>query len=97
MKKSEIAEKFKELGTKETVEEIRAAISDLQNEFETDYEEHEKVQTKNDELVTENQKLKDANMKLFLATNDKGKEEEVKLNEKEYKFEDLFDEKGGLK
>lgn len=97
MKRSEIAEKFKNLGAMDSVEEIRAGLVELQNEFETDYEQHEQVQTRNDELVAENEKLTAYNKKLYLSIPAGKETVEEKQETKEYKFEDLFNEKGGLK
>lgn len=102
MKKTDIAKKIQTIGAMETPEEMRQALVEFQTELEADYDSHENVVSERDQLVDYNKKLKATNKKLFHATGKTpGKEEEEENAEEEsvedLKYEDLFNEEGGLK
>ena len=99
MKKSDLAARFKTLGSFEKMEDVRAEIVNLQKELEKDYTDYESVITERDNLKKDNESLNQANMKLFLQIGGEGKnkDEDNPPDEKELKYEDLFNEEGGLK
>ena len=98
MKKDEIAARIQAIGSKESVEDIRTELTALQEELETDYTTHENVVVERDTYKTKNEDLQAKNMDLYLKVTSREKDKTKDEPEnKTLKFEDLFDEKGGLK
>lgn len=97
MNKEEIKTKIQEIGTLEDVAEIRGALADFQSILESDYDVHSKTSEELEKAKTDNEKLRTTNMQLFLQVGDKGNQTKQKEPTEKRKFENLFDEKGGLK
>lgn len=96
--KSEFTRRIQELGQLQTPEEMRAGLVELQRDVEADYDEHEVVVNERNQALQDNETLRQANMKLFLQTHQKDEPDDDPSKKKEpRKFENLFDEKGGLK
>ena len=107
MEKNECIEKITAIGTCEDDVERRTLLADLQTQVAADYDSFTAANTKADELTAEVTQLQENNMKLFLQVgsmqqdnnNDSGSgsgSSGTDENEK-MSFDDLFDEKGGLK
>ena len=105
MNKEEFLDKLKEIGTEEDEVARRTMLSDLTDEVTRVYDENSTLSEANTKYVEDNEKLRSANMQLFLKVGANKTEKEVnedKTGIKEDKvdprrFEDLFDDKGGLK
>lgn len=100
MKFDDVKKKIIAIGTKGTIEEVRADLTELTKELETDYKNHEAVTLERDNLKNDNEDLRSANMKLFKQIGspepepeDKGKDPEVE----DLTYENLFNDEGGLK
>lgn len=107
MDKNEFLEAIEQIGTCEDDVQRRTLLDNLRNNASTDYDNLADLTEKNTKLTSENEEIRSANMKLFLQLGAEkksieenppneipgGKPEETKKRE----FEDLFDEKGGLK
>lgn len=103
MERDEVIKLLKDIGTCEDDVQRREYLTSLTDTVESLYESTEKLTAHEKELAEDNEKLRAANMKLFLKVGSKteeeadrdrtGKEEEKKPR----RFEDLFNEKGGLK
>jgi regulator of replication initiation timing len=105
MNKEEFLDKLKEIGTEEDEVARRTMLSDLTDEVTRVYDENSTLSEANTKYVEDNEKLRSANMQLFLKVGANKTEKEVnedKTGIKEDKveprrFENLFDDKGGLK
>lgn len=101
MLKTEFLNKIKEIGTCEDEAQRRALLAEMSDEVSKDYDEIETLKQANAQQTEDMESLRAANMSLFLRLGaDKAQEEtgaEENNNEEKLKFEDLFDEKGGLK
>ena len=98
MKKSDLAQIFQDLGKLDKVEDIRAKLVNLQEDLESDYENHEVIANENTSLKESIKDLKAMNHDLYLKTTKREEENKDEEDEtKNLKYEDLFDEKGGLK
>lgn len=105
MKKEEFLDKLKEIGTEEDEVARRTMLSDLTDEVTRVYDENSTLMESNSKFEEDNEKLRSANMQLFLKVGANKTEQEVKEDKtgiKEDKqdprrFENLFDDKGGLK
>ena len=105
MLKKDLLEKLRTIGTCESDVDRRELINSLYEEAGNDYDELETLKTTNQTLQEENDMLLRANKKLFLQVgtdkdDESRKEDELGIKdepEKVLKFEDLFDEKGGIK
>lgn len=105
MLKKDLLEKLRAIGTCENDVDRRELINNLYEEAGNDYDELETLKTTNQSLQEENDMLLRANKKLFLQVGADKDDESRKQGEtgivdepeKELKFEDLFDEKGGIK
>ena len=92
------------IGTCEDDVERRTLLTQLSDEVVKDYDTLTQLTETNKDLTAKNETLRDANMQLFLRVggskdNDDEEHEEPDRRKKEtrLKFEDLFDEKGGIK
>lgn len=107
MKKSEFVQRIQAIGQMGTIEEVRAGLVELQKDAETDYDERDTAITEVGTLKNANETLRSANMKLFLQVGSgkepgkgpgkepgKGPDPE---NTDDLKYDDLFNEEGGLK
>lgn len=112
MGKADFLNKIKAIGTCEDDVQRRTLLAELNDEASTIFDENETLKSTNDALTTtneqfktDNETLRQANMKLFLRVgNDKTEKEKqedstgVKTPDvSKRKFEDLFNEKGGIK
>ena len=98
MKKEELQAKFQEIGSLEDVADIRAKLVDFQKDLETDYDTHDQTSKSLEETIAKNKKLQENNMALYLQITNKEEEKGKKVEEhKPRRYEDLFNEKGGLK
>lgn len=105
MTKDEYLEKLKEIGTCEDDVQRRTLLAEITDEITNIFDDHDKLSEANKKYETDNEKLREANMKLFLQvgggkTDQETKKDQTGIDQKEQekrKFEDLFDEKGGLK
>ena len=105
MEKQEFISRMTAIGTCDNDVERRELISALREEVEKDYDNIETLTTANKTLSDDNETLRSANMKLFLRVGEsKDEGERIKDNtgiddkpKEKRKFEDLFDEKGGIK
>lgn len=106
MSKEEFLQMIKDIGTCESDPERRELLTQLGEVAGKVYDDFTAETEKRAKLETDNETLRDANMKLFLRVGaektDKERKDDIaglkKEEEKEKKnFDDLFDEKGGLK
>ena len=101
MKKEDFAERILSIGQLEDASEIREQLAQLNDDMTEDFDRLTELETVNQTLTAQNENLQAVNMRLFLRVGEQKTseptqtlpgEEPVKKN-----FEDLFNEKGGLK
>lgn len=105
MEKQEFLEKITEIGTCEDDVKRRELLTSLSEDVSKDYDELTSLAESNATLTQERETLREANMKLFLRVGEDKDSSTVKENEtgikneqiKKLSFNDLFDEKGGIK
>lgn len=105
MLKEEFLKQITEIGQCDDDVERRTLLATLSEEVSKDYDTIETLTTDNETLKTDREKLRQANMELFLKVGQAKdpntvKENETGVKEKENEkksFDDLFDEKGGIK
>lgn len=104
MEKQDFLNRISEIGTCEDDVQRRELLSALSEEASKDYDNMSTLTETNKNLSSDNEMLRQANMKLFLRVGeskdpDKVKENETGMKEEDKKlsFDDLFDEKGGIK
>lgn len=106
MDKQSFLDKLKAIGTSEDEVERRTMISELSDEVVKVYDEKDSLTESNKNYLEDNEKLRSANMKLFLRVGEEKTPEEINKNKtglkdeptpEPRKFENLFDDKGGLK
>lgn len=105
MKKEDLAARIQAIGTCEDEAQRRTLLAEFQTDCEADYDNLANLQTQNQNLTADNENLRAANMKLFLRVGESKTEEQKKKDEtgiegskkEPLKYENLFDEKGGLK
>lgn len=102
MDKETFEEKIKEIGSLETIEEVRAGLVELKNGVSEIYDTNETLSTQHDSDIKEMEAIRQANMKLFTQlgtdkTPAKQVEEQTGLKQEPVerrKFENLYDDKG---
>lgn len=102
MDKETFEEKIKEIGSLESIEEVRAGLAELQNGVSEIYDANVTLSTQHDSDIKEMEAIRQANMKLFTQlgtdkTPAKQVEEQTGLKQEPVerrKFENLFDDKG---
>lgn len=100
MKKDEFIQQIQAIGTCENEADRRTMLSELQEHVTADYDQLETLTNSNKQLTDDNENLRKSNLQLFLKIGSKNKPEETGLEtepEKDLKYENLFDENGGLK
>jgi regulator of replication initiation timing len=105
MDRTEVLNLIQAIGTCEDVTEIRESLATLQEEVNGLFDSNESLTQTNETLTGNNEKLREANMKLFLRVGESKDSKTVQKDStgiqddqiEKLKFEDLFDEKGGLK
>lgn len=98
MNKEEFKKAITDIGSLEDVALIRAKLGELQETMSNEFDNYDSTRTERDQLKEDNEQIRQANMKLFLQVG--GKKEEDKTptpTNEDLKYEDLFDDKGGLK
>ena len=102
MDKETFEEKIKEIGSLESIEEVRAGLVELHNGVSEIYDANATLSTQHDSDIKEMEAIRQANMKLFTQlgtdkTPAKQVEEQTGLKQEPVerrKFENLFDDKG---
>lgn len=99
MEKDKFIEKIQQIGTCEDEVERRTLLTQLSEEACGDYDLITQLQETNATLTKDNEKLREANMQMFLRIGEKKEPETIPqpVEKPKPKFEDLFNEKGGLK
>ena len=112
MDKAQLLKMIKDIGTCEDdvqrrtmLAEVNDEVSNLFDERETLQTDKESLETANEQYKTDNETLRQANMKLFLRVGSDKTEQQKQADatgiktpdESKRSFEDLFNEKGGLK
>lgn len=104
--KQQFLDTLTQIGTCEDETQRRDMLATLNTEATSIFDSNETLTQQNQTLTNDNETLRTANMKLFLQVgsnngsgegsnnNNSGNQEEPR---KRIKYEDLFDEKGGLK
>lgn len=106
MEKKEFIDTLTEIGTCEDETRRRDLLATLNTEASTLFDNNATLTTQNASLTSDNENLRAANMKLFLQVGQQ-KDTAEKMKDttgiqqeqpaKKKSFNDLFDEKGGLK
>lgn len=104
MDKDSFEEKVKEIGSLETVEEMRAGLVELHNGLSEVFDTNNTLKEQHEHDTIEMEAIRQANMKLFTQlgtekTPAKQAEDQTGLKQEPVerrKFEDLFDDKGNF-
>lgn len=105
MDKEKFLEQITLIGTEEDDIKRRELLAEMQEDISEIFDSNIKLEKENEELTNDNENLRSANMKLFLKVGEQKPDSEViqsKTGIKQEpvtkrKFEDLFNEKGGIK
>lgn len=105
MEKQEFLNKITAIGSCDDDVQRRELLSQLSEEASKDYDNIATLTESNKTLTSANETLRDANMKLFLRVGADKSDTEIKKDttgvhdeeNKKLSFNDLFDEKGGIK
>lgn len=106
MDKKEFEDRIKEIGTCEDEVQRRELLTSLNDDVATVFDNNQTLQSDNDKYKEENEKLIESNRKYFMRLetqkNIEQKQKEVAGDDggepkEPRKFENLFDEKGGIK
>ena len=99
MNKQEYTERLQAIGSEADETQRRELIAQLIEDGGADYDSFATTSAERDQLRSDNETLREANMKLFLRVGTH-KDPDPKPGDPpkaKPKFEDLFDEKGGIK
>ena len=105
MNKEEFLNAITEIGTCEDEVIRRERLAEMQEAVSEVFDTNTALTETNATLTGDNEKLREANMKLFLRVGESKDSKDVQKDAtgikdepiEKLKFEDLFDEKGGLK
>lgn len=99
MDKKQFTEKIKEIGTCEDTSQIRTMLAELQEDVSSVFDNCDTLTKDNADLKEDVSRLQADNMKLFLMVGDDDKklDDEPEPEPQKRKFEDLFNDKGGIK
>ena len=100
MKKEEMLKFIKDIGTCQDEAQRRTLLSDFETGLSQDYDTLQQTTEQNEQYRLDMENLRQANMKLFLRVGEQNKEPdkpEATNTFKDLKYEDLFNEQGGLK
>lgn len=105
MEKQEFLNRITAIGSCEDDVQRREMLASLSEDAGKDYDNLATLTETNASLTAERETLREANMKLFLRVGESKDPDTVKENEtgikkedtKKLSFDDLFDEKGGIK
>lgn len=104
--KDELIAQIQDLGKAEDIETVRARLAELTNEVSAVYAESENLTQVKEQNENRIRQLESANMDLFLQVGSMKDDKEIKEDQTgikeedptpKRKFEDLFDDKGGIK
>ena len=104
MDKDSFNEKIKEVGSFETVEEMRAGLAEISQGVDEIYDNNHELKEQHEHDTIEMEAIRQANMKLFTQlgsekTPAKQVEEQTGLKQETVerrRFEDLYDDKGNF-
>jgi len=99
MNKQEYTERLQAIGSEADETQRRELIAQLIEDGGADYDSFATASAERDQLRSDNETLREANMKLFLRVGTK-QDPDPKPGDppkQKPKFEDLFNEKGGIK
>ncbi len=105
MEKQEFLNRITEIGSCDDDVQRRELLSQLSEEVSKDYENLSTLTETNATLMNDNETLRQANMKLFLRVGEERSDDEKRKNEtgveggtkEKRSFDNLFNEKGGIK
>ena len=99
MTKQEYTERLQAIGTEADETTRRDLIAALIEDGGADYDSFATASAERDTLRSDNETLREANMKLFLRVGSKSEPDQKPGDQpkEKPKFEDLFNEKGGIK
>lgn len=100
MNKQEFTERLQAIGTCEDEVQRRELIAQLTEDGGKDYDDHASAVAARDQAQADNESLRAANMKLFKRLGDHKDPDPLPGTEppkEKRKFENLFNEKGGIK
>ena len=105
MNKQDFLDRLKSIGTTEDDVERRTMLSELTDEVNRVYDENSSLVESNKSYQEDNEKLRSANMQLFLRVGENKTQTQINeditgVKEQAHeprRFENLFDDKGGLK
>jgi hypothetical protein len=99
MTKQEYTERLQAIGTEADETQRRELIAQLIDDGGADYDSFESTSAERDQLRSANETLREANMQLFLRVGSKSEPDQKPGDppKEKPKFEDLFNEKGGIK
>lgn len=99
MDKAQFIEMIQNIGTCEDDAQRRTMLTDLQDDVTQIFDTNEKLTNDNETMRGDITRLQNDNMKLFLkvTADDKEPDDGPKEPKEKRKFEDLFNDKGGLK
>lgn len=95
--RDEFTARIQAIGTCEDDAERRTLLANLSEDGGETFEHFATIETERDTARSDNEKLRKANMELFLKVGDHPKEKPEPGGGAALKFEDLFDDKGGIK
>ena len=98
MNKDDFTARLQAIGTEENEATRRELIAAMIDDGGKDYDAHAAAVAARDQLQQDNEDLRAANMKLFkrVGNPEKKADDPAVNNEQKMRFEDLFDEKGGI-
>lgn len=105
MEKKDFLDRITEIGSCDDDVKRRELLAQLSDEASKDYDTLTALTETNETLKNDNETLRDANMKLFLRVGEEKTDAERVKNEtgvdgsknEKRSFDDLFNEKGGIK
>ena len=104
MDKQAFVDLVQKIGTCEDEVQRREMLANMQDEVSAVFDTNETLTTQNTTLTQNNEQLREANMKLFLRVGESKSQAEqfkdgtgLEKPKEKLKFDDLFNDKGGLK
>lgn len=99
MDKAQFTERLQAIGTEEDEAQRRELIAQLIEEGGNDYDDHAAAVAARDQLQQDNEDLRAANMNLFkrIGVREEPEDPQDPKPTPKRKFEDLFNDKGGIK
>lgn len=100
MVRDEFLQKIEEIGTCEDDVQRRTLLTEMRDSISEVFDSNDKLTEENSKLTTDNERILGENMKLFLRVSEKtepDKPPHVDEPKEKRSFNNLFNEKGGLK